>query len=562
MNGCSREIIWFFLITVFAIVVGFPLSDSRRLTAAATGVGAIAGTMRPERIVIERRDRPRVVLVREGAWRLMEPFSSVVDERAVMMLADRLLLAESDDVMTTSEMKDRGKRELSDFALDDPALKVEFSGGGKSVVFAFGDSLPSSNGVYAVVSGFNGVTVLPASVRDAALISVDELRDRAVFPLTPESVVSFSVKRPDSVAVAFHRDGEGWKSDGTAASTAKVKEFLAMISGARAESFVWPTGAAGEASTASSSLLSGYGLDPENAVTITLRCSDGSDRRIIFGSTAGEGLVYSLVQNGSSVVTLDAAIRNAATIGAEKFTDSRLFQVEESAVRAFSLVDGDVTCALSRDAAGGWRLDAPVSAPADSDVVTALLGRMLSLASSDLDEKGVRVSLSTNSAPIAVAASRLYGDIRIEDLRSREVIKVDSTSVRRIVSTPGGGRNGAASVVYSRDRGQWNIENGDDDVTVDEKGIAAVLTALESIRAIRVVALRTGSSELSGYGLSEPFHTIAVDRDREGDVRRNVLIGSAADGGRYVTIGSAEAIFLVSDEVVSGLMSPIIRKRK
>ena len=75
------------------------------------------------------------------------------------------------------------------------------------------------------------------------------------------------------------------------ASAIRVRQLLAELMATSAVDFIWPNGTEGEGQTLSSALLAGYGLDPESAVTVTLKCADGTDRQIAFGKEAKDGLV-------------------------------------------------------------------------------------------------------------------------------------------------------------------------------------------------------------------------------------------------------------------------------
>ena len=66
------------------------------------------------------------------------------------------------------------------------------------------------------------------------------------------------------------------------------------------------------------------------------------------------------------------------------------------------------------------------------------------------------------------------------------------------------------------------------------------------------------ASALAAYGLDRPFLTVAVDQDREDAVRRNILIGERTAGGRYATVGSSDAVFVISDDAVSRLAAAIV----
>ena len=514
-------------------------------------------TFTPVRVEIARGGSPAAVLEKSGRWRLTHPYSASVNDEAVLRLVDALVFSPVDDSLTESELLRLG-RTRADFGLDAPTLSVAMGDGAQTVRVDFGLCTPATKGVYVAVDGIDSVFIVPVSVRAAADLPPEAFRTRSVFPFGPESVVSFDVKRPSGQLLAFTRADDSWRVGDQPASAARVREFLRLASTAQAHGFVWPVGATNEAESASTALLSGYGLDPESATTVSLRCTDGTDRRFSLGNDAGEKLVYALVQNGSAVVTLDAALKDAALQDAVKFADSRVFPYDESAVASFSLADGDVGYVVARDSAGGWRLDSPVAAAADAETVSLLLGRLLSLSSSDIASEGIRVTVNTNTAPAVVSPSRLLGRSRLEDLRSKDVLKIDPAVVKRIVSLSGMPGAKPVSLVFSRDRRVWNMESGDEKGEADAKGVAAVLSVLAPLRAERIVALKASPSDLARFGLEKPHHTIAIDQDKEGAVRRNILIGGSVKGGRYATVGSADAIFVLSNHTVAKLLSRLI----
>ena len=191
----------------------------------------------------------------------------------------------------------------------------------------------------------------------------------------------------------------------------------------------------------------------------------------------------------------------------------------------------------------------------------ALLHRILALSAADTGDGGdaVSVSVGTNSEAVVVSRRRLLGTTRLEDLRSREVIAVDPALVTRLVATSAGQK--PVSVVYSRERTAWSPESAEGNAVADEAAIAKVLAALNPLRASGVVALKASAADLGRYGLDRPALTLAVDRGGEGMVRRNVLVGGKApDGGRYATVGSADAIFTIPRETMKLLSLSLLRK--
>jgi hypothetical protein len=374
----------------------------------------------------------------------------------------------------------------------------------------------------------------------------------------PEAVSGFAVKTSSGGMVTFSREGESWKVDGDGAAVGKVRGFLSAMLSASARDFVWPTGLTNESKTASAALLSTYGLDPETAVTVTLTGVDGGSERISFGKAASEGNVYALVQHGGAIVTVEAGLKEQAMQGARMFTDDRLFQLEASAVSAFAVAEGDVSYSFSRGKNGEWLMETPVFAPADSERVDSVLDRLLTLSAADVSPSGLEVSFSSNAVPVKVSRDAVLGGLRMEDLRSKEILKIDPVTVKRIVMSTSDKNVKPVSVVYNRDLRSWNIEFSESGCEVKDDGVASVLSAINPLRAERIERLKVSASDLSTYGLESPRLTVAVDQDVEKSVRRNIMLGERVGAGCYATVGSSGSVFVISDETAGRISASII----
>ena len=511
---------------------------------------------------IERVGSPAVVLDRGlGGWRLTDPFASGADEQAVMKLVDVLTQTPVVEVISDSELLKLG-RTRADFSLEEPVLTVTLTGMDKSVCrFMFGSATPTQDGVYASVEGIDAVFILGKPAFSFVDVRPDDLRQRSLLPLGGAWVTSFEIKREGIPLLEFLRTGEGWNVGSEKASSQKITEFIDDLTTASAVSFVWPVGSSNETDHATSSLLAGYGLDPDSAVTVTLNDINGKSRRLSFGKEADDGNVYALVQNGNAIVTVPSKLRDFARQDPVMFTDSRLFPVEARSVNGFSVSSDGSLYSLVRDKDGKWGLESPVVAPADQEASDALLSLILSLSPADVvKENGVAVSVLTNMSKVLVPRERILGKRTFEDLRSREMLKIDAPLVKRIVSTVGGKTPKTASVVYDRERRQWNLDTEADGVAVNVKGVESVLSVINPLAAVRIEKLAVVAADLDDYGLDTPFLTVAIDQDSDETIRRNILIGKKTRGGRFATIGSSDAIFVISDATVSRLSASIVGK--
>lgn len=511
---------------------------------------------------IERVGSPAVVLDRGlGGWRLTDPFASGADEQAVMKLVDVLTQTPVVEVISDSELLKLG-RTRADFSLEEPVLTVTLTGMDKSVCrFMFGSATPTQDGVYASVEGVDAVFILGKPAFSFVDVRPDDLRQRSLLPLGGAWVTSFEIKREGIPLLEFLRTGAGWNVGSEKASSQKITEFIDDLTTASAVSFIWPVGSSNETDHATSSLLAGYGLDPDSAVTVTLNDINGKSRRLSFGKEADDGNVYALVQNGNAIVTVPSKLRDFARQDPVMFTDSRLFPVEARSVNGFSVSSDGSLYSLVRDKDGKWGLESPVVAPADQEASDALLSLILSLSPADVvKENGVAVSVLTNMSKVLVPRERILGKRTFEDLRSREMLKIDAPLVKRIVSTVGGKTPKTASVVYDRERRQWNLDTEADGVAVNVKGVESVLSVINPLTAVRIEKLAVVAADLDDYGLDTPFLTVAIDQDSDETIRRNILIGKKTRGGRFATIGSSDAIFVISDATVSRLSASIVGK--
>ena len=504
--------------------------------------------------IVRGGEAPTVIVRTNDVWRLVSPFSGSADDQVVKRLLDALSFVPVTDAQTDAELLKMG-RDRADFSIGASVLSVAVADADGEETVTFGMSTPNSDGVYASVSGVDAVFIVPPEVKAAVDLPADGFRRRSLFLAGPTTVTSIDVRRGKSGMISFERDGDGWKTDGGQASSAKVKSFLSDLTAAEAVGFVWPVGETNETAVASASLLAGYGLDPESSVTVTLKTVDGADAQASFGKDAGDGLVYALAQNGGAVVTVPAALKDAVAQESSLFVDSRLFPVEARSVAAFAVSDGDVSYALTRDADGAWRLDSPISALADKTSVEALLARLLALSPSDADDSGVLVSMSSDAKPVAVSRKSALGDERLDQLRSKDVVKVDPAIVKRLVRTLGGK---TVAVAYARDRRVWDVETEGLSGSVDDKAVGAVLEALNPLVAERVEKLKVSEADLAAYGLDSPFMTLAVDQDREDAVRRNLILGAPVGDGRFATVGASDAVFVLSGDTVSKLALPLL----
>ena len=511
---------------IFLFAAGIVLLVAAHIFVSMRGMGSlIAGrttlldpaAKSAERIEVERRGGQVVALVKDGVWRVAEPYSAEADERGIQRMLDALVVSPTQAAFGDQELASFG-RERSDYGLDEPEVKITLSSGDRKWSVGLGKLTAAKDGVYASVSDETAIYVADAGLLALAEAGGNAFRMKSICPGGVDSVDSFDLKRGKGQFLRFVKDGEGWRKAsldgadaGDAASSVRIRELLSAIGAAQAQAFFWPVGASNEPASATAPLLASYGLDSESAVTVTLHSRGGADRQVAFGKEASDGLVYALVQNSGAVVSVPGALKDLA--GGADFTDSRLFPFDVAQISRVSIADGAVNYLLAKDAATGeWRLDAPVAAPADKAAAESFVTHLASLKFSDRDPEGLVVSLTTNAPPVAVSRAAALAGHSLVDLRSRRILKVAPADVKRIESTSADAEKPAV-VVFDKDLRAWVVEASGRPGVPAAPAIDAALAALNPLEAEKVVTLKASVADLRRYGLEKPQTTIAVDSD-------------------------------------------------
>jgi hypothetical protein len=152
-----------------------------------------------------------IQLVRDpgGTWRIFQPFTARADSASVMALVETLLSC------TVVHFIQDGVSDLAPYGLDSQGavtavLNIETGEG--SQMLAFGDPLPNAtNLVYARLQAENSVYAVPLQVRDALQVRPDDLRDRRLPGLDPDTIGRVLVEEGESRLEFFRDDMGAWQ---------------------------------------------------------------------------------------------------------------------------------------------------------------------------------------------------------------------------------------------------------------------------------------------------------------------------------------------------------------
>ena len=557
-NG--RSLFWLTLVTVAAVTANVLLSICQgNANSSAKRISLLDVDSDVTCIRLLRKNERPIALVNSDGWKITAPYNAAASTSAVLKLLDVLTTYTPKDVISEDELLKLG-RVREDFGLNTPQMTLELEIDGGTTRLDFGAVTAMTNGVYASVRGSGLVFIMPMEAFSALDLYSAEFRRREVFSCTADSVQRMELRCPARPVISLCKSAEGWTSEGSTASERCIKELLQAFTTVNAEKFIWPTGETNESSVVTTSLLASYGLDSDNAAQIVFVCENGRELRLSLGGASETGSVYALADGDEAIVTVDASLKALVTSGRDHFVETRLFPFEASQVSAFSIADKHISCALAR-VDGRWRLDSPLTAPAQSETVEKILGGILALTSSDVCDDGISVSVGTNTAPITVVRREVMGELQMEDLRSKDILTIDRPLLRRLTVFYSDDKKRGASVVYSRDNKTWNAEGEYESYPVDMANIELMLETLCPLKASQIVSLKNSASDMATYGLEKPYCTIAIDHDYEGAFRRNLLIGDSTRNGRYATVGTSESVFVISNEDLDKIFNDIIIKK-
>lgn len=171
----------------------------------------------------------------EDRWRLIQPVSTVADERTASALASQLERLES------TRLVEAKPSELKEFGLDPPAYTVIITlNQVDTEILEIGTENLTGSEVYVQKGEGTSLYLVPAGIRKALGKELNEWRRREIFPFTPAEVKEIRMASPrGSVEVA--REAEGWsmKKPGPApGDPSEISNLLGSLVNLRGDDFI------------------------------------------------------------------------------------------------------------------------------------------------------------------------------------------------------------------------------------------------------------------------------------------------------------------------------------
>lgn len=250
---------------------------------------------------------------------------------------------------------------LGEYGLSDPEFKLQIAEkSGAPVTLSFGDLAPTSHGVYAMVSGDSRVFLAPDWAKLDLDKSLDDLRDKRLLPVDPNTVIDFSLVHPDQT-IRFIRAHGGWQIEQPQSyrtDTFQVEDLLNQVVDAQWMASTVPAKA--EAAFA-------HG---KPVATVKLAGSTGQQSMEI---REDDGNYYSKSSDAPGTWQIDAAVGEAVSRKLDSFRNKQLFSFGyASDPDKIEVHAGSKALFLTRSGSTWWSVGTKMDAGSVEDLVSAM----------------------------------------------------------------------------------------------------------------------------------------------------------------------------------------------
>ena len=159
------------------------------------------------KVEIRKKDAAPIELIKSssGDWQITEPKPYRADQSAVSSVISSLSSLNSQRVV-----EDKAS-DLKTFGLDSPNVEVDLTEkDNKSHKLLLGDSTPTSNGVYAMLSGDPRVFTVASYEKSSIDKSLNDLRDKRLLPVSADKISRVEVVRKGQ-DIEFGRNKDEWQ---------------------------------------------------------------------------------------------------------------------------------------------------------------------------------------------------------------------------------------------------------------------------------------------------------------------------------------------------------------
>ena len=331
-----------------------------------------------------KNDTVEATRVSPNIWEMMDPYAHVnpnhglwtqLAEQVVPMLINQRPIEATPDDLTL-------------YGLTDPPLSVTVETAQKELIqLDIGTADPTQNNHYAKLAS-GEIFLLPVQMAKTLYRSLDELRDRRVFPLDATKIdtvryVRYPVDDQDDdlepepgidEEYVLKAAENKWYFTKPGNALVNLREIVTLLNEAqqlRGIEFI-----------DSPSALGDYGLNPPWAKLTLLDSDENTSRTLWLGwldDLADDGRMFATIEGNPSVFTIDAAFLSNLPQDPIAFREDHLLTSLPSTIAIINYRDAQRDLTLTNDDTVGWVLTEPAFPDTDNLAVSNLIRALMAI---------------------------------------------------------------------------------------------------------------------------------------------------------------------------------------
>lgn len=295
----------------------------------------------------------RILKKTETQWDLISPIEWQANFFAVSRILNQITFLEKETGFLVEDLKD-AERDLSNFGLDNPQLRLEFGKGANRTAIAIGTPTEIGNRVYILSPDEKEIMVITRGLYDSLLVDLGNLQSQSVFeiPLFELKTLSIQKSYPSPLRIRISKIDHQWRFETpiqTLADLAGMETVVNGLNNLAVHSFI----------DNPDPDLNVYNLaNPQ--MRLTLEAEDKRQSILVgakFTAAGGDELYYAKLSENDTVFTIpvrlfDEHLNNAQ----EELRERRFVHFEPRALGALEISRGDQALSLQKLVTGEWQV--------------------------------------------------------------------------------------------------------------------------------------------------------------------------------------------------------------
>jgi len=524
-------------------------------------------------IVMERGGVEIECTKASGTWRLTRPADAPVDAGIVKKVIAGLARVERGELITAETLKERGLTP-ADYGFNEPRARITYQNNRGSFTWLIGRDAPLGENLYVMAEGQGDIISAPQTLLHLVPEDSSWIRDRTLFRDEMAAVRGIDLRRPSGFLQLRHPENNGWVIQQPHKGRADIMGVHALIEKflqARIIEFI----------TDEKSELSVYGLEePDYELTLFTRDEETQTLRIGKPHPDQPDARYAKWVESDSVFTVPAEWTQILDLKDDPLRSQHVLGVLPARITELQIARGEQQVHLAKTNEQ-WQITRPAQWDAETSQVQELLqtlaqavvldfvdnpsaeqqqlmsnaiwsidfvvnGKTNTLQISEEDSDGHRlVQRSEESSPYSVDANLIHNAFANPlFFRNRTVLQIDPSQIEKIIQKAG-----------EKELSIQNTENTfaavDRTQRMDSAAFIELTSELVTLNTKRYIAFNPDS--LEPYGLSKPPFRLTIALSGTNTLGRVVLLGDAADGGRFAMVQGQDIVFVLADKTVQAL---------